>query len=303
MRNNKITKPKTFNKLTSNMYRHQVKNSIKRGHDLPDYSLEDLREWLLNSDKFKSLYYNWIKTGYILGLIPSVDRLDNSKGYSFDNIQIVTWKENELNGHISSRKPIEQYNLNGDLIKTYESVRSFSKINNIDGREVSKLLNGKSSNYNKTIIVRKGTDKSIIRDRIEYAKLNIAIYSRVKVLMLDEDLNILNTFENTGVASKFTGIARENIKACLKNKRESAGGYYWKYLTNNIIKDLNTLKDEKYKALNLIYVKDKTQNIYENVKVFKQMTKSPYKISKIISLCRDYSIKHFYFMKDWSDYN
>lgn len=55
---------------------------------------EKFIEWLMTSSTWKTLYDNWITSNCELKLAPSIDRVDNKKGYSFDNIQIITQSEN-----------------------------------------------------------------------------------------------------------------------------------------------------------------------------------------------------------------
>ena len=44
--------------------------------------------------KFESIYNNWVESGYTTNLMPSIDRRDNSKGYTLDNIQWLSKTEN-----------------------------------------------------------------------------------------------------------------------------------------------------------------------------------------------------------------
>lgn len=75
------------------IYKTQKKNQRDRGFaDIP-YSKSQLAEWLyLNG--FKSLYDDWVKSGFKKDSKPSVDRIDDNFGYSFSNIRLVTWLEN-----------------------------------------------------------------------------------------------------------------------------------------------------------------------------------------------------------------
>lgn len=72
----------------------QMKGRCKRrGHIMPTYTLEEFDTWMMLSG-YRSLYDSWVDSDYDTKLQPSVDRLDNSRGYDLDNIRLVTWDEN-----------------------------------------------------------------------------------------------------------------------------------------------------------------------------------------------------------------
>ncbi len=48
----------------------------------------------LSDSSFNKLYASWVASGYSRRLVPSPDRIDSIKGYSWDNIKWVTWSEN-----------------------------------------------------------------------------------------------------------------------------------------------------------------------------------------------------------------
>lgn len=77
------------------MYYGQVQRSKKRCHNPPTYNRNQLIEYLNNHKDFQILFNHWVNSGYSRWLAPSLDRLDDSKGYSFDNIQLCTWSENK----------------------------------------------------------------------------------------------------------------------------------------------------------------------------------------------------------------
>lgn len=62
-------------------------------------SRKDFLELALNSDDYQRLYSDWVASGYTYGLIPTVDRKDNTKGYLIDNIQFITHAENVSKGN------------------------------------------------------------------------------------------------------------------------------------------------------------------------------------------------------------
>lgn len=121
----------SINGLITNMYYHQCYHSKGRGHKQPEYNKQQLKEWLFSQNNFKTLYDNWKNSGYIKELLPSVDRIRDLEHYKIDNIQLMTFKENNkkahkdrLNGeHASGQicKAINQYSKDGDFIKEYHS--------------------------------------------------------------------------------------------------------------------------------------------------------------------------------------
>jgi len=84
--------------LASRIYNNQRGKSKRRGHMLPDYSLIDLREWLMNQSLYYTLHQQWINSNYDRNYVPSCDRIDDDKPYMLCNIQLMTWKENDSKG-------------------------------------------------------------------------------------------------------------------------------------------------------------------------------------------------------------
>lgn len=78
------------------IYLSQKLHSKRRGHSGPTYSKAELREWLYSQKKFHLLYDNWKRLDYQKNYKPSVDRIDDDLGYTISNIQLVTWRENNL---------------------------------------------------------------------------------------------------------------------------------------------------------------------------------------------------------------
>lgn len=76
------------------LYKTQKQNQIKRGHGELPYTKKEFRDWLFDND-FEALYKEWVAGNYAKDLKPSVVRVDSTKGYSFDNIELITWGENK----------------------------------------------------------------------------------------------------------------------------------------------------------------------------------------------------------------
>lgn len=136
--------------LITQIYSDQKKNSKKRNHAYPNYTMHELRQWIFNQKIFIKLYNNWVNSGYIIDLVPSCDRLDDYKPYTLDNLRLVTFKENResyyqdaKNGINTKRcKPVIQYSLDGIYIKEYYSIIQASRDNNIKDTHIINCCKG-----------------------------------------------------------------------------------------------------------------------------------------------------------------
>ncbi len=92
---------------------------------------EEFFNWALKSVKLLTLYESWVDSGYSRSLTPSVDRIKISKGYTLDNIQWLTMKENNQKGHLDH--PEKDYNrksvtlTKGDRIMKFNSGKEASE--------------------------------------------------------------------------------------------------------------------------------------------------------------------------------
>ena len=84
--------------IFARLYSHQCEASRKRGHEKPQYTWNELRSNFIDTPLFNKIYDEWVKSNFLKEKAPSFDRIDNSKGYSFDNIRLTTWKENDILG-------------------------------------------------------------------------------------------------------------------------------------------------------------------------------------------------------------
>ncbi len=140
---------KTKDGLVKKIYNCQKWNSKKRGHNPPEYTSKELIEWLFAQDKFHQLYDNWKASGYDTNIIPSCDRIDDNKGYSLENIQLMTWGENNRKGNDDMRagklingtnpqKPVIQYDLLGNKINEFHSIKEAERQTGIPNTNISK---------------------------------------------------------------------------------------------------------------------------------------------------------------------
>jgi len=145
---------RTKNGLISIMYSSQKHTSKKRGHSLPSYTKQQLHNWLLDDWLFNLLFSNWRNCGFITEMKPSIDRLNNNIGYSFNNIQITTWRENQFNAYHDMRKgkltvsrrpqkKVVQCSMDDIYIKEFVSMSEADRMTGIDQASISKCCNMK----------------------------------------------------------------------------------------------------------------------------------------------------------------
>ena len=137
---------RTKNGLLVNIY-----NRSKFFH-IMEFTRKEFIDKFLNDKKFNRLFYEWEKSNYKKQLVPSLDRIDNKKNYSFDNIHFMTWSENRfkqsaLDGK-RGRKPAVLQILNGKIIKRFPSQRMTVKLLNISQGNLSSVLNNRRKHIN-----------------------------------------------------------------------------------------------------------------------------------------------------------
>jgi len=134
------------------IYGDQIKSSKRRGHALPSYSSNWLKEWIINNPEFHRLYDIWVIGGYKKMMKPSVDRIDDNISYTEYNIQIMTWKENKRKGHISEKagdidslkyRRVIQYTSDGKEMARYKTIMIAERITDICHENISKVCLGK----------------------------------------------------------------------------------------------------------------------------------------------------------------
>ncbi len=125
------TKKGVINKI----YGDQKFNSTKRGYPLPSYTRLELLELSLATPLFHILFDAWVTSDYEKDLKPSWDRDDDDLPYTFDNLVLMTWEENNRKGCYTRKngrstkqtKAVEQFTLDEEYIATYFSMRDASR--------------------------------------------------------------------------------------------------------------------------------------------------------------------------------
>jgi len=143
---------KTKSGMIVKLYSTQRTNSRKRGDIMPSYTKRELKDFLYSIPEFHILYDNWKRSGYKSDLKPSLDRIDDYKSYSLDNIQLMTWEENKDKGYSDRKnginnkvsKRVKQYDKEGNFIAEYHSIMEASRKVNINNGSISLCASGKT---------------------------------------------------------------------------------------------------------------------------------------------------------------
>ena len=115
------------------IYKTQKTANKKRGFGALPYTKAELKDWLYKNN-YKKMYDHWISKGMKKDDKPSVDRIDDFSGFSFNNIKLGTWKENRNHQYLDlitgvgtggvRCKPVNKISKEGIIISTYVSLRS-----------------------------------------------------------------------------------------------------------------------------------------------------------------------------------
>lgn len=123
---------------------------------MPNYTKEYLFQWLTDQELFQTLYDNWVESGYLKELKPSVDRINDSKPYTPENIVLTIWEtnlsrchENMRNGNYGNTlQPIVQFDINDNFIKEFISINEAVRETGLAQGNLWKVLNGIGKSLN-----------------------------------------------------------------------------------------------------------------------------------------------------------
>ena len=137
-----------FKFISNKIHKAQRGNSKKRGHEMPEWNLEELRSWLQKQPNLNSLMEGYRASGGHSDFIPSVDRKKDELPYTFDNIQLGTFRENYMRNIKNLSKPVIQMTLEGEFIKEWKSCREVERELGIFSTSIAAVCRG--SKYRKT---------------------------------------------------------------------------------------------------------------------------------------------------------
>lgn len=88
------------------------------------------------------MFNSWVDGGFQRMDYPSIDRLDDSMGYTKDNIRLVSWRENHRVESNAKSKVIIQSNLDGTIVCEHGSMTDAAKNTGASQPKISMVCNG-----------------------------------------------------------------------------------------------------------------------------------------------------------------
>ena len=224
---------RTAKGVVSKIYARQRNSSAQRGHPMPSYSLEELREWVHAQEIFWQLHEQWVANDFAKKLTPSLDRIDNKKPYELSNLQIMTWKENNhryaidvknhVNCSIKNLRPVIQLDLHGRFLNEYPSIAIAARATGastsgimIVSKNICNTANGFRWAYK---------DEYNPSDSKWQQSVKKPLTKRA-VIQLDQQGDVVGRYDSLTDANKATGVNRKGIAKWL-NKPRLFGGFYW----------------------------------------------------------------------------
>lgn len=137
-------------------------------------------------------------------------------------------------------RPVIQFNLNGEYVDEYLSCSHASAETRIARHGINDCANGK--------IKQSGGFMWKYKDECNCFKIEPYVktpsHKKKKIIQLDLDGKLINSFNSVSEASVELGIRRSAISSCLIKQTSTAGGYQWIYK-----KDYIPNGDYRYKGI------------------------------------------------------
>lgn len=164
-------------------------------------------------------------TNYVNNLYWGTQK-DNMRDRRNENKYVVSNENREKISQLFS-KPIKQYSLNGELIKTWKSANEASLKLHIDSSSIRKCCRGtqkQTGGFMWRTIDAPDKISMYYRCKPNYNR------RRKKVVQFDKNMNYLKLWSSVDDVCKELGIKRNtNLYRVLTGERKTLKGYKWKY--------------------------------------------------------------------------
>lgn len=163
-----------YNKIYRKTHKGELKNWLTKTYGR--MKRDNQNKFNLELPFSKIQFSNWALSNNVLELLkkyknsnfdkysnPSVDRIDDYKSYFFENMQLVTWKENNEKGRLSIKnkeqcskmakeiwsKKVAQKDLDGNIVAIFNSTHEVNRVLGFDSSLIARAcrLNKISKGY------------------------------------------------------------------------------------------------------------------------------------------------------------
>lgn len=171
----------------------------------------------------------------------------------------ATLSGNYTNSFITSTRSrqIHQYDLNGNYLKSYKSLRYFGRLKSLNPASLTNISRAAKTN------------KSAVGYMWSYSKVAVlATYKRefnsIKLKCYDLNNNFIGLFESAREAGRILNISYKHISSVAKYKRPMTEGYVFRYEDDNSVVDYKPYKSTKGKRVFQYDLNYKFLNEYES---------------------------------------
>ena len=196
------------------------------------FSYNDFCEWL-NTQPFEELYEAYEVSRFDKNLAPSVDRIDDSKNYHFENMQLLTSADNSQkrrdqeklaivlqNGYYNSS--LYQYTLSGEFIASYKTSRIAALMTGGNAKAILAASDG-SRVHSGGFQWRKTFTTNLPAIIVMSKRPNKVLWCN----LVGEELGRFDTYKEASVAS---GVPSSRIGEVVRGDRRQANGYVFSKL-------------------------------------------------------------------------
>ncbi len=149
---------RTKSGIVTSIYGSQRSNSRRRGHRMPEYTKQELQDWLFSQTLFHELFDEWTQSGHKSRLRPSVDRKLDDIHYCMRNIQLMTWGENNTKVKdkrykaIKKGKPIEVFKYGKSVGRFVSIMQANRELNDISLKSLKRCLRDEQTTKGYTVL-------------------------------------------------------------------------------------------------------------------------------------------------------
>lgn len=133
----------------------------------------------------------------------------------------------------NKKKNVCQYDLEGNFVKEFESIREASESVGVSRNCISRALREKKTVSGGFLWRQVKVEKIFINLEQKTPRIISVPVKGTRVGAFDDEGNFLEEFISLTRAAKWAGISRSAISLVVTKRQKTAGGFKWKYLKEN----------------------------------------------------------------------